>query len=368
VSVRACPLAILAVVLTCAVSHRVPSTMTSATSTSINGPTDLAIDGHGNLFVTERIENRIRRVDLRRGTISTAAGNGKECCDRDGIIATEASLDFPNSLAVDAVGNLFIGEGGKVRRVDASTGLISTVAGSDKTGNTIEGSVALSAEFKSIDDLVVDGHGNLFIADGQQDKVFKVNGRNGTVLRVAGNGKQGYSGDGGLALNASFKFASSIGLGKNGDLIIADFENCRIRVVEHETGIVKTVAVTGGPPQNCSGTADNSRPGPFPSNPVADAAGNIYFAEGAMDIVQRIDAASGKVSVFAGTGEKGFSGDGGPATDAQLSNPSGLVVDSDGNVFIAEYVNNRVRRVDAKTRVITTVAGNGLPHRIDVEM
>jgi len=366
VNARAGFLAILSVALTCAASNREPSSMTSATSTSINGPTDLAIDGHGNLFVTERIENRIRRVDLRRGTISTAAGNGKECCDRDGIIATEASLDFLISLAVDLSGNLFIGEGGKVRRVDASTGLISTVAGSSKTGNTIEGTAAVSTEFWSVDGLVVDGHGNLFIADEHQDKIFQVDSRNGSVVRVAGNGKHGYSGDGGLALNASFRFPTSIGLTKNGDLIIADFENCRIRVVEHETGIVKTVAVTGGPAENCSGTPDNSRPGPFPSNPVADAAGNIYFVT--MDIVQRIDAASGNVSVFAGTGEKGFSGDDGPATDAQLNNPSGLAVDSDGNVFIAEYVNNRVRRVDAKTRVITTVAGNGLPNRINAEM
>lgn len=150
--------------------------------------------------------------------------------------------------------------------------------------------------------------------------------------------------------------------------MIADFENCAIRKIDWETRIIKTIAVTGGADQNCKDRPDNSRPGAFPSHPVLDSAGNIYLVEGAMDVVMRIDANTSRLSVFAGTGRRGFSGDGGPANEAELANPSGLAIDSDGNVFIAEYVNNRIRRVDPRTKVITTVAGNGLPHRLDVQM
>jgi sugar lactone lactonase YvrE len=273
------------------------------------------------------------------------------------------------SLAVDASGNLFIGEmSGYVRKVDVGRGLISTVAGSGHSGEAVEGSSAQSANFWSIDGLAIDADNNLFITDMRQGGFFKVDARTGVVTRFAGNGKQGFGGDGESARNASFRNAGTISLDNGGNLLIADFGNCRIKRVDHSTGIVRTVAVSGEVNQNGSCRAGNLEAGPYPSDAVADSAGNIYFVEGAMDIVRRVDAQTLSLSTVVGTGAKGYSGDGGPAAQSKLDNPSGLAIDRDGNLYISEYVNNRIRRVDAKSKLITTIAGNGLPHRMDVTM
>lgn len=344
-----------------------------AIKSSINGPTALALDDNKHLYVIEEEEDRVQRIDLADGTISVVAGygrkSGKDCIQRDGIQATDACLQYPASLAVDASGNLFIGEiGGYVRKVDVGSGLISTVVGSGHSGATIEGSSALSASFWAIDGLTIDAVNNLFIADMRQGRIFKVDGKNGIVTRVAGNGEQGFRGDGESALNASFRFAGTISVDKAGNLLIGDYGNCRIRRVEHSTGIVRTVAVTGEVNQNGSCSAGNLEPGPYPSDAIADSTGNVYFVEGAMDIVRRVDAQTLKLSTVVGTGAKGYHGDGGPANRAKLDNPSGLAIDRDGNLYISEFVNNRIRRVDAINKVITTIGGNGLPHRVDVMM
>lgn len=339
-----------------------------AIDTAINGPSALATDNHGHLYVVEMNENRVLRVNLRDGRISTAAGNGKACCYKDGAEATQVSLDFLRALAVDSQGNIFIAESERIKRVDGNTGMISTVAGSEKNGDTIAGNVARSTQFREISGLAVDSDGNLFVADQRQGKIFKVDPTKGTVLDYAGTGKFGYGGDGGPATDATFSHANGLATDGRGNLVVADFENCAIRRVDKATGVIKTLGVAGGPGQNCGLRPDNSRPGALPSDPASDVAGNVYFVEGAVDFVMRIDAGTSAISALAGNGHRGFSGDTGPASKAELANPSGLAVDSEGNVFIAEYVNNRVRRVNAKTRVITTVAGNGLPHRIDLEM
>ena len=350
-----------------AVRAQAPTTkQLPAIRTSINAPTSLATDD-GHLFVIEREGSKVLGVDLHRGTITMVAGNGKQCCYKDGTKATEVSLGFLWSLAADGQGNLFLADDDRVRKIDLRTGLISTVVGNGTSGNTPDGVPALSAHFQQISSLAVDAHGNLFIADGSQGKIFKLDTDSGIIHLFAGTGRHGFAGDEGLALDASFNFPDNIAFDKSGNLIVADFENCRLRRIDHTTGRINTIAVTDEIGEKCS-EIGNSKPGPFPDDVVADSTGNIYFVEGAMDIILRIDAQTSVVSVFAGTGKRGFRGDGGPATSAELSNPSGLAVDSNGNVFIAEYVNNRIRRVDSKTRIITTVAGNGLPHRLDIEL
>lgn len=339
----------------------------SATRVSINGPSTLATDSHGHLFAIALMENKVRRIDLQEGTISTVAGNGKKCCYQNGAKPAEVSLDFPRSLAVDSQGNIYFAENGQIKRVDGHTGLISTVAGEGTSEDTSDGVSAVSAHFREIDGLAIGVNGNLFAADEHQDKIFKIDTVDGTVHRYAGSGKSGFAGDGGLAVDASFRFPDSIATDKLGNLIIADVENCRIRRVDRATGIIQTIAFTGGAEQGCP-FEDNSKPGPFPSDPVSDSAGNVYFLEGAMDLVFRIDAKTSAVTIVAGNGNRGFRGDNGPATGAELADPSGLAIDMDGNLYIAEFVNNRVRRVDAKTKIITTVAGNGLPDRVDVQL
>ena len=340
-----------------------------AVSTSINGPTALAVDKRGHLFVVEMDEDRVLRIDLGTGVIAPVAGKrrNERCHEGDGGRAVDACLKYPVSLATDSFGNLLIAEmPARVRRVDVATGLISTIAGGAHNKKT-EGIAALSADFGDIDGIAIDAQGNLFVASQELEKIFKVDKISGTVTRFAGNGRRGYGGDDGLATEASFNFGSTISVDVEGNLLIGDYENCRIRRVG-VSGLVTTIAITSKLATDGSCVISNLNPEPLPSDPVADHAGNVYFVEGAMDVIKRIDSETLSVTTFAGTGAKGFRGDNGPANKALLNNRSGLAIDEKGNVFIAEFVNNRIRRVDAKTGIITTVGGNGLPNRIDVTM
>jgi trimeric autotransporter adhesin len=368
------PMYHLGLLLLCAAASPAHSSAREAPalSTPIDGPMDLAVDNHAHLFVLVGYENKVLRIDLRRNTITTFAGSGKECCYGDGAKADQVSLD-PTAIAVDAAGDLFVADGGQIRKVDARTRLISTVAGDGKTGDTTDGAPAVSASFRRISGLTVDALGELFIADLDQDKVFRVDAKTRRVYRVAGNGKHGFEGDGGAALNASFRFIASIVFDKTGNLLIADSENCRVRRVNHETGIIESVAASGGRDEGCP-----PRPGaiPFvasPSDVAVSPAGDIYFLVTALNAVMRIDPGTDSktglrtTSIAAGS-EPGFSGDGGPATKAQFSAPSGLAIDSSGNLFIADCGNQRVRRVDARTKTIMTIAGNGFPHVVHATM
>lgn len=341
-----------------------------AVSTPINGPTALAVDNRGHLFLLEMEEDRVLRIDLGTGVIAPVAGKrrNERCQEGDGVRAVDACLKYPVALATDSSGNLLIAEmPGRVRKVDVATGLISTIAGGGQN-KKVEGVAALSANFGDIDGIAVDAQDNLFIASNEVEEIFKVDNISRTITRFAGNGRRGYGGDGGLAVGASFNFWSTITVDAEGDLLIGDYANCRIRRVDHVNGIVTTIAVTGQLATDGSCVISNLRVEPLPSDPVADRTGNVYFVEGAMDVVKRIDSETLSVSTFAGSGAKGFRGDNGPANKALLNNPSGLAIDEEGNIFIAEFVNNRIRRVDAKTGIITTVGGNGLPHRNDVMM
>jgi hypothetical protein len=335
-----------------------------ANGSQVNGPTSLAVDSQGRLLLIESGENKVRRLDLRTGKIVTVAGNGKKCCYREGAKATQVSLSFLRSLAVDSEGNVFIGDGEQIKEIDGNTGLISTIAGDGTGGATVDGMSARSAHFWGIESLALDRNEDLFVVDQTQRKIFVMDRKSGTVHRYAGSGKFGFAGDGGLAVDASFRFPTGLATDGAGNLTIADFENCAIRRIDRGTGVIMTIAITGGVEQNCIEKPNNSRPGAFPSDTAVDPAGNIYYVEGAMDLVFRIDAKTSVISAFAGSGQRGFAGDDGPATKARLADPSGLAIDMEGNVFIADDMNNRVRRVDAKTGVITTVLGNGLPVRV----
>lgn len=333
---------------------------TRAVETPIDGPAALAIDHEGHLFVASLYENNVRRVDLKTGTVKTVAGN-------ENSKATDVSLDTIWAIAVNSAGDLFISEGERIRKVDARTGLISTVAGNGDSGNTDEGLLATSTSFVMIWGLAVDADDNLFAADKDQRKVFKIetaSGPGGRVYRVAGNGRYDFEGDGGPALDASFSSVGSIVLDKNRNLIIADEDDCRIRRVDHDTGIIETIVITE-PLAACHEQAKNpSSFMPSPTDLAIDSEGNIVFAETSRNVVMRAGAKSSSLSIVAGTGDRDFTGDDGPASEAELNGPGGLAIDSNGDLFIGDIGNNRVRRVDAVTKTIQTVVGNGLPNII----
>jgi sugar lactone lactonase YvrE len=328
-----------------------------ATSASLNGPLGVAVDASGNLFITDRLNHRVRRVDAATGIITTVAGDGGSGFSGDGGPATSASLSFPEGVAVDASGNLFIADAGNSRigRVDAATGIITTVAGVGAGGFSGDGGPATSASLFFPEGVAVDALGNLFIADTSNNRVRRVDAATGIITTVAGDGASGFSGDGGPATSASLNSPRGVAVDASGNLFIADFSNDRVRRVDAVTGTITTVAGgvfgDGGP---ATGASLNR-----PFEVAADGSGNLLIADFSNNRVRRVDAATGIITTVAGDGAFGFSGDGGPATSASLGFPSGVAVDSSGNLFIADFSNRRIRRVDAATGIITTVAGDG---------
>jgi uncharacterized protein (TIGR03437 family) len=289
------------------------------------------------------------------GIITTVAGNGAEGFSGDGGRATAASLNYPIGIALDASGNLFIvdGDNHRIRKVSAS-GIITTVAGNGAQSFAGDGGAATAASLNYPDGIAVDASGNLFIADSGNYRVRKVSA-SGVITTIAGNGNSGFSGDGGPATAASLNFPWGIAVDASGNLFVADITNNRIRKVS-AGGIITTVAGggTGGLGDGGQATAA-SLSGPL--GVAVDATGNLFIADSGNYRIRKVSA-SGIITTVAGNEDYGFSGDGGPATAAFLDYPDALAVDASGNLFIADTDNYRIRKVSAGG-IITTVAGNG---------
>ncbi len=290
------------------------------------------------------------------GTITTAAGTGEQGYSGDGGPATEAQLSSPIDVAVDGAGNLYIVEVGnrRVRKVD-STGTITTVAGTGEEGFSGDGGPATEAQLSSVPtDVAADGAGNLYIADQFNHRVRKVDST-GTITTVAGTGEEGFSGDGGPATEAQLSKPYSVAVDGAGNLYVAEQGNHRVRKVD-STGTITTIAGTGEQGFSGDGGPATEAQLSSPTDLAADGAGNLYVAEQSNHRVRKVDS-TGTITTVAGTGEGGYSGDGGPATEAQLSDPVGVAVDGTGSLYIASF-HHRVRKVDS-TGTITTVAGTG---------
>ncbi len=289
------------------------------------------------------------RIDTIVGGKDNIGDNGPAAASR---------LQQPNSVAVDGAGNLYIADSSnyRVRRVDAS-GVITTVAGTGERGFSGDGGLAVEAEFDSIVDVAVDGEGNLYIADSTNNRIRRVD-TYGIITTVAGTGVQGYSGDGGPAVEAWLNFPTGVAVDSAGNLFIGDIQNNRIRQVD-SSGIITTVAGTGV--QGYSGDGGPAVEAQLfvPADVAVDSAGNLYIPSGTGRRVRRVDAATGTITTIAGTGERGYSGDGGPATMATFRDTRDVTVDGAGNIYITDRGGNRIRRVDAGTGTITTVAGSG---------
>jgi ankyrin repeat protein/sugar lactone lactonase YvrE len=292
--------------------------------------------------------------------ITTVAGNGDEGYSGDGCPATSASFVLLRGIAVDKAGKVYIAESGiegersRVRRVDPS-GTITTVAGNGKYGDSGDGGPATSASFVLVRGVATDLMGNLYIVDRGANRVRKVD-LNGKITTVAGNGDEGYSGDGGLATSASLNVPWAIAVDSVGDIYVAERGKPRIRRIDID-GVVTTVAGNGSEGYSGDGGLATSASFSDLMAVAIDAKGNIYVADMGNSRIRKIDT-SGIVTTLAGSGNKGYSGDGGPATSASLSSPTGVAVDAAGSIYIADNGNSRIRKVDA-TGVITTVAGNG---------
>jgi sugar lactone lactonase YvrE len=331
-----------------------------ATTAQLNSPHGVAVDTSGNLFIADTSNHRVRRVDAVTGRITTVAGTGTRGYDGDDAPAASALLNFPFSVAVDGAGNLFVADSfnNRIRRVDAVTGRIATVAGTGEGGYDGDDKPATSARLNLPSAVAVDGAGRLYIADYGNNRIRRVDA-SGTILTVAGTGIGGYDGDDGPATSARLFNPEGIALDTLGSLYIADFENNRIRRVDVETGQIRTVAGTGVAGfDGDDGIATSALlDGPF--GVTADTSGNLYVADSRNHRIRRVDAATGRITTFVGTGEGSFGGDDTSAVEARLSLPAGLAFDPANNLYIADASNHRVRRVDAVTGRIATIAGTG---------
>jgi trimeric autotransporter adhesin len=304
-------------------------------------PGGLAVDHQGNLYIAN---GGVRRVDRETGIITTVAGNGTPGYSGDGGPATEAQLNA-SVVALDKTGNLYIAgpDPDVVRRVDKRTGIITTVVGNGVRGYSGDGGPATDAELNFPTGLAVDLHGNLYISDTGNFRVRRVSRRTGIITTVAGNGMLGDrfrrpAGDGGPATEAPLIGPHGLALDSEGYLYFADptFVNVAgvpsgfIREVDLKTGIISTVNVPTGSP---IGVAVDSRD-------------NLYVSDTRGDVALRVDRKTGTVSIVAGTFSRGYSGDGGPATEAKLNAPTYLAFNRTGDLFISDAFNYRVRMVD----------------------
>ncbi len=326
-----------------------------ATSAQLDSPSGVAVDTAGNLFIADTSNQRVRKV-TPGGVISTVAGIGTGGFRGDGGPATSAMLNYPQGVAVDTAGNLFIADtfNQRVRKVTPG-GVISTVAGIGTKGFSGDGGPATSAQLFDSRGVAVDTAGNLFIADTFNQRVRKVT-PGGVISTAAGNGTDGFSGDGGPATSAMLDSPSGVAVDTAGNLFIADTSNQRSRKVT-PGGVISTVAGNGTDGFSGDGGPATSAMLDSPSGVAVDTVGNLFIADTSNQRVRKVTPV-GVISTVAGIGTKGFSGDGGPATSAQLFNPRGVAVDTAGNLFIADFYNQRVRKV-TPVGVISTVAGIG---------
>ena len=328
-----------------------------ATFAGLSQPSGVMLDGSGNIFIASDGYSRIRKVNTS-GIISTIAGNGTGGFSGDGGAATAAVLYSPHGLCIDSIGNLFIADfsNNRIRKINTS-GIISTVAGNGTAGYSGDGGVATAANLNGPTRLAIDAGGNLIISDYNNNRIRMVNTL-GVITTIAGNGTSGFSGDGAAATAAMLNGPSGLAINGTGNLIFADISNNRVRKV-NIAGIISTIAgkgVIGG--YSGDGVAATTAELFGPTSVAADSNGNKFIADFLNNRIRMISV-SGIISTYAGNGTAGYSGDNGAATSAKLNGPRAVVADKNGNIYIADYYNNRVRMVNA-SGIITTIAGCGI--------
>ena len=375
-------------------------------------PEHLAFDSRGDLYVCDNSNHRIRKIDMKTGIVSTVLGTGQAASNGDGGPASEASTLMPDALCFDAHDNMYVGEkyGFRVRRVDAQTGIVTTIAGTGVPGMGSEGVHGTETACNSIevglwadpDGTVfysdcggrlrrIDGDtgivttvlggtsihdggpaseafvgtpggiaagpdGQVYFADSGNQRVRGIDPETGVIRTVAGNGARAYGGDGGPAVDAYLGNPADVSVDSRGRVVIADTRHGHVRRVEAD-GTIRGIAGAafqwdkgdGGP----AGGANLSHV----TSVAHDANDNVYVGD-AVGRIRRIDARTGLIDTVAGIGLNGYTGDGGPATDARLGSPSAIDFDAQGRMYFSDSANHVVRRVDADG-VIRTVVGTG---------
>lgn len=335
-----------------------------ATEARLNNPRGIALDRAGNLYIADSSNDRVRRVDHQSGVISTLVGSGERGFAGDGGPARLANLYFPHGLALDDSGSLYIADAGnhRIRKWDEKTGTVMTVAGTGQPRFYGNGGPATAAGLFAPRGVALDGKGNLYVADTQHSCIRKVD-RDGIMTMAAG------SDPGLVAKGAAPKFLwhpVGVAVGPDGEIYWADADLNRVKKADPSRIVPKTKSgwvtiVAGSEEMGFSGDGGPARDAALeaPAAVVFDSKGNLYIADHNNGRIRRVDAKTGTITTFAGNGKRGFSGDGGPALEASLNAPAGLAFDAEDNLYIADAGNHRIRKIEAATGVIATIAGSG---------
>jgi len=339
-----------------------------ATSASLYYPRNPALDTNGDLYLVDAQNNRVREISAADQTISTVVGTGIPCARPalpcgDGGPAANASLFMPRTVTIEPSGTLLVADDGdnRIREVDGSTGIITTIVGS---GNLCaapfstcgDGGPALSASLNDARGAVLDTAGNLYFVDAQDNRVREVD-TSGTITTVAGNGPDGnapvgcnaagnLSGDGGPAVDATLDCPLGLDIDASGNLYVADTDNNVIRKIDTGTPrIITTIAGTGAAGHSGDGGLATSATLNTPDRVSVNGAGNFFISDSGNNVIRRVDGTSKIITEFAGTGNFAFGGDGGPAVSASFATPVGVVVTPQGNMYVGDVFNNRIRKV-----------------------
>ena len=327
------------------------SAATAAQFSFVNG---IAMDRSGNLYISDGDNYRVRKVSAS-GVITTVAGDGSAGFGGDGGAATAAQLSA-GGIAVDGSGNLYLIDQGRIRMVSAS-GTITTIAGTGSSGFSGDGGAATAAQLYAPSGVAVDGSGNIYIADYLNQRIRMI--RSGVITTIAGTGTAGYSGDGGAATAAQLNYPECIAVDSWGNVYVGDYYNSRIRKIS-VSGVITTCAGTGA--GGCTGDGGPATAAHIqsPHGIAFDRFGNMYISDVANNKVRMVNT-FGIITTIAGitySGLGSYSGDGGAATAARLNIPEGVAADDSGNVYIADYRNYRIRRVNAPfTPSVTSITG-----------
>ena len=308
----------------------------------------MAFDAQGNVFLSDTFNHRIRKIDRQTGTIRTVAGSGTRGDSGDGGPALEAKINEPYGIVLDPRGNLFFADrlNFKIRRVDSTTGVICTVAGIGASVHSGDGGPARQAGLVEPNGVALDREGrNLFIADVGAHRIRKVNLATGLISTFAGTGRPRHEGDGGPAARASIWGARAVDVVPDGTVYIVEREGNRVRAVDPGSSVITTVAGTGA--RGYSGDGGPAAQATFngPKEIAVDRAGNLWIVDTENHAIRIIDARSKIIRTLAGTGQAGGDGDGGPAARARLNRPHGVAVGPDGDVWIGDTNNHRLRVV-----------------------
>ncbi len=331
-----------------------------ALEASLNLPSDLAVDDKGNIFISDRSNNRVRKVDAG-GIITTVAGLGPAEFGGDFGPAEDALLKYPFGICLDKQGNLYIADRGnnRIRKVTPE-GIISTVAGDGMHSFSGDYGPANQSSLAYPTDVVADDAGNLYISDRNNNRVRRVDPQ-GVITTFMGTGKPDFNGDREIAVETNLHLPFALAIGKKRQqLIVVDRSHFRVRSVDLKKHTVRTIAGNGRSLFKGDGGPGRGATLNAPSGLVVDSKGLVYFAEKNHNRIRTIDA-NGIIGTFAGTGTLGNEGDGGPAREATLYLPSAMAIDKDDNIYVAGRSGNgwNVRKIDANG-IITHFAGNGI--------